>query len=138
MPTIREIYQYMNEIAPFDTAMDFDNAGFLVGDEGAEVTAALVALDITAQSVAQAQKLGAQLIVSHHPVIFNPMKRLMSASVPYLLAKAGVGAICAHTNLDMAKGGVNDCLADTLGLSRRAGSYTHLMEKSPWWRASRN
>lgn len=121
MPTIREIYQYMNEIAPFATAMDFDNAGFLVGDEGAEVTAALVTLDITAQSVAQAQKLGAQLIVSHHPVIFNPMKRLMSDSVPYLLAKAGVGAICAHTNLDMAQGGVNDCLAGALGLSQREG-----------------
>lgn len=119
MPTIREIYRYIDEIAPFATAMDFDNPGFLVGDGEAEVTAALVTLDITAQSVAQAEKLGAQLIISHHPVIFNPMKRLMSGSVPYLLARAGVGAICAHTNLDMAKGGVNDCLADALTLSGR-------------------
>ena len=71
----------------------------------------MVTLDITAQSVRQAREKGAQLIVSHHPVIFHPLKRLLSNSVPYLLAKKGIGAICAHTNLDMAPGGVNDCLA---------------------------
>lgn len=121
MATIYEIYEYINGIAPFATAMDFDNAGFLIGDGEAEVTKALVTLDITPQSVRQAQEGGAQLIVSHHPVIFHPLKRLMSGSVPYLLASAGIGAICAHTNLDMAQGGVNDCLADALGLSHREG-----------------
>ena len=105
MAAIDEIYRYLNEIAPFSTAMDFDNAGFLVGDGKTEVTKALVTLDITAQSVRQAREKGAQLIVSHHPVIFHPLKRLLSNSVPYLLAKEGIGAICAHTNLDMAPGG---------------------------------
>lgn len=81
MAAIDEIYRYLNEIAPFSTAMDFDNAGFLVGDGKTEVTKALVTLDITAQSVRQAREKGAQLIVSHHPVIFhrrsspNPQKR---------------------------------------------------------------
>ena len=117
MAAIDEIYRYLNEIAPFSTAMDFDNAGFLVGDGKTEVTKALVTLDITAQSVRQAREKGAQLIVSHHPVIFHPLKRLLSNSVPYLLAKEGIGAICAHTNLDMAPGGVNDCLAAALELS---------------------
>lgn len=119
MAAIDEIYRYLNEIAPFSTAMDFDNAGFLVGDGKTEVTKALVTLDITAQSVSQAREKGAQLIVSHHPVIFHPLKRLLSNSIPYLLAKEGIGAICAHTNLDMAPGGVNDCLAAALGLSGR-------------------
>lgn len=121
MATIDEIYQYLNKIAPFSTAMDFDNAGFLVGDGRLQVTKALVTLDITSQSVCQAQRIDAQLIVSHHPVIFQPLKRLMSGSVPYLLANTGIGAICAHTNLDMAKGGVNDCLAAALELSGREG-----------------
>ena len=103
MAAIDEIYRYLNEIAPFSTAMDFDNAGFLVGDGKTEVTKALVTLDITAQSVRQAREKGAQLIVSHHPVIFHPLKRLLSNSVPYLLAKEGIGAICAHTNLDKAR-----------------------------------
>lgn len=79
----------------------------------------MVTLDITAQSVRQAREKGAQLIVSHHPVIFHPLKRLLSNSVPYLLAKEGIGAICAHTNLDMAPGGVSDCLAAALELSGR-------------------
>ena len=92
MAAIDEIYRYLNEIAPFSTAMDFDNAGFLVGDGKTEVTKALVTLDITAQSVRQAREKGAQLIVSHHPVIFHPLKRLLSNSVPYLLAKKGIGA----------------------------------------------
>ena len=92
MAAIDEIYRYLNEIAPFSTAMDFDNAGFLVGDGKTEVTKALVTLDITAQSVRQAREKGAQLIVSHHPVIFHPLKRLLSNSVPYLLAKEGIAA----------------------------------------------
>ena len=60
MAAIDEIYRYLNEIAPFSTAMDFDNAGFLVGDGKTEVTKALVTLDITAQSVRQAREKGAQ------------------------------------------------------------------------------
>ena len=74
MAAIDEIYRYLNEIAPFSTAMDFDNAGFLVGDGKTEVTKALVTLDITAQSVRQAREKGAQLIVSHHPVIFSSLE----------------------------------------------------------------
>lgn len=121
MTTIGHIFEYLDKIAPFSTAMEFDNAGFLVGDQNAEVKKVLVTLDITRETVKQARQWGAQLIVSHHPVIFHPMKRLYSDSVPYLLAEAGIGAICAHTNLDMAPGGVNDCLADALELSDRQG-----------------
>lgn len=116
MTTTGDIFRFIDGFAPFCTAMSFDNPGLLVGDENTEVTKSLLSLDITPEVVREASELGAQLIVSHHPVIFHPLKRLDTASVPYLLASRSIAAICAHTNLDMAPGGVNDCLADRLKL----------------------
>ena len=116
MTTAGDIYRFIDGFAPFRTALSFDNPGLLVGDEGAAVTAAVLSLDITPPVVREAERLGAELIVSHHPVIFHPLKAVRTGSVPYLLAKAGIAAICAHTNLDMAPGGVNDCLAERLKL----------------------
>jgi len=112
-----DIYSFIDRFAPFHSAMDFDNPGLLVGDFNAPVETAVLSLDITPAVVREAAGLGAQLIVSHHPVIFHPLKRLDSDSVPYLLARHGITAICAHTNLDMAPGGVNDCLAERLALN---------------------
>ncbi|XOQ44647.1 MAG: GTP cyclohydrolase 1 type 2-like protein [Clostridium sp.] len=116
MATTGDIYAFIDGFAPFQTAMSFDNPGLLVGDDNTEVTTALLSLDITPEVVREAAELGAQLIVSHHPVIFHPLKKLSKGSVPYLLAQHSITAICAHTNLDMAAGGVNDCLAERLGL----------------------
>lgn len=121
MSTVRDVYNYIDEIAPFDTAMDFDNCGMLVGNYSEVINKVLLSLDITPDVVKEAKKLGANLIISHHPVIFNPIKRLDSNSVPYLLAKNGISAICAHTNLDMADCGVNTALADLLGIKDREG-----------------
>lgn len=117
MTTVSNIYNFIDFTAPFNTALEFDNVGLLVGDKEAEVTRAVIALDITAEVVQEAVKLKAQLIISHHPVIFNPMKNLPSDSVPYLLARNQIAAICAHTNLDIAPSGVNTCLAEAVGLS---------------------
>ncbi|MFU0833628.1 MAG: GTP cyclohydrolase 1 type 2-like protein [Oscillospiraceae bacterium] len=116
MTTTGDIYTFIDGFAPFRTAMSFDNPGLLVGDDNTEVTTAVLSLDITPAVVHEAAGLGAQLIVSHHPVIFHPLKKLSKGSVPYLLAHHSITAICAHTNLDMAAGGVNDCLAERLGL----------------------
>ncbi|MEI3579428.1 MAG: Nif3-like dinuclear metal center hexameric protein [Acutalibacteraceae bacterium] len=116
MSTVSMIYGKLNSLAPFATQESWDNSGLLAGDPGAEVTQALVVLDITGDAVREAQELGAQLIVSHHPVIFQPLKKLESGSVAWELARAGISAISAHTNLDKARGGVNDCLAAALGL----------------------
>lgn len=116
MTTTGDIYRFIDGFAPFRSAMSFDNPGLLVGDENTGVTKAVLSLDITPGVVREAAKLGAELIVSHHPVIFHPLKALRAHSVPYLLARHSVAAICAHTNLDMAPGGVNDCLAEHLGL----------------------
>ena len=116
MSNVSMIYGKLNSLAPFATQENWDNSGLLVGDPGAEVKSALVVLDITAEAVREAREIGAELIISHHPVIFHPLKKVESGSVVWELAQAGISAICAHTNLDKARGGVNDCLAAALGL----------------------
>lgn len=120
MATVKEIYAYLDQKAPFSLQSEFDNAGFLVGREETEVTGILVALDITEEVVAEASDRGAQLIVAHHPVIFYPLKSITDGTVAgrrvLSLIKHGIAAICAHTNLDKAAGGVNDALAHAVGL----------------------
>ncbi|WP_283607219.1 Nif3-like dinuclear metal center hexameric protein [Faecalispora anaeroviscerum] len=116
MVTAGDIYDFFNVCAPFETAMSFDNAGFLVGDRQVPVSAVLLALDITPGVVEEAARLGAELIISHHPVIFQPLRHIKPQDVPYLLVQRGIAAICAHTNLDLAPGGVNTCLAEALTL----------------------
>lgn len=116
MTTVGSLYDWIDSFAPFGSAMDFDNPGLLVGNREDPVHLALFALDITPAVVQEAEQLGAELIVSHHPVIFHPLKTLGRQSVPYQLAKAGIDALCAHTNLDMAPGGVNTELAARLNL----------------------
>ena len=121
MAAVKEIYQLIDNFAPFETQMDFDNAGFLVGRGDSAVERVLVALDITKVVVEEAVRRGCQLIVSHHPVIFGGVKSVtdetVTGQVLLALAENGLSAICAHTNLDAAEGGVNDCLAQRLGLT---------------------
>ena len=121
MATVRDFYEYLNGIAPFDTQEDWDNSGMLVGDMNAEVTKAAVVLDITPDAVRQAKELGANLIVSHHPVIFRGIKSVTKGSVPFELAVNGINAVCCHTPLDIAAGGTNDTLADILGFEVHTG-----------------
>lgn len=121
MADVREIYRFMDRIAPFHTQEGFDNAGFLVGRGDREVSKILVALDITREVAEEAARWGAELIVAHHPVIFNPVKSVTDESpvgrVLLELTEHRTAAICAHTNLDAAHGGVNGCLARALELS---------------------
>ena len=121
MATVRDIFTQMDQWAPFETQMDFDNAGFLVGRGEREVRKILVSLDITEPVADEAADWGADLIVAHHPVIFHPVKRLTDETPTgrtlLALAERGIAAICAHTNLDAAQGGVNVCLAQALELT---------------------
>lgn len=121
MTTVGEVYSFLQEKAPFELQEGFDNAGFLVGREGAQVSKILVALDITEQVAEEAAEQGAQLIVSHHPVIFGGVQSLtdqtITGRVLLALAESEIAAICAHTNLDAVEGGVNDALALRLGLT---------------------
>ena len=121
MAEVRGIYRFIDQIAPFHTQESFDNAGFLVGRGDQNVKKVLVALDITPEVAEEAVQWGAELIVAHHPVIFHPVKSITDESVTgrilLALTEHKIAAICAHTNLDAAHGGVNGCLARALELS---------------------
>jgi len=107
----------MNKIAPFELAEPWDNVGLLLGSRNTAVTKILVALDVTLPVIEEAVSIGANLIVTHHPVIYTPLKSVDSGSFQWRLISAGISVICAHTNLDKADGGVNDVLAQTVGLT---------------------
>ena len=117
MSTVLQIYEAIDRLAPFSLSMDFDNTGILVGDRQKKVGRALLALDCTKEVLRQAKELGAQLIITHHPIIFHPIKRVNEDSLVYHLLRSDIAVISAHTNLDIAQGGVNDLLAKRIGLS---------------------
>ena len=119
MPTVGEIFDFLNTKAPVGTKLDFDNVGLLVGSRGWPVTSVLLSLDITGEVIAEAAAWGAGLVVSHHPLFFE--LKAVSSEIPQgkkamdLLTER-IAAVCMHTNLDAADGGVNDALAAALGL----------------------
>ncbi len=121
MPTLQEIENALYELAPRNLAQEWDNVGLLVGRPEQEVHRVLVALDVTEAVAEEAAARGAELIAAHHPVIFRPVKSLTDRDAAgrtlLRLAADGVAAICMHTNLDAAQGGVNDALAARLGLT---------------------
>ena len=118
MPTVQQIFEQLCAIAPLELQMSFDNSGFLVGRGDREVRKALLSLDITLPVIQEAEDLGADLIISHHPLIFHALKELRPdgpGEKALLLAEKGIAALCMHTNLDIAEGGVNDVLIRLLG-----------------------
>ncbi len=119
--TVKEILQAVDTIAPFRLTMDFDNTGLLIGDPDAEVTGVVLALDCTEEAITVAKENGANLIISHHPVIFHGIKKLTADSISYQIVRNNMHVISAHTNLDIAVGGVNDVLAQKLGLKELHG-----------------
>ena len=120
MATVADILQFMESLAPRNLKMDWDNVGLLCGSKSAAVTKILVALDPFEGVCREAAELGAELIVTHHPLIFQaPTAITDETSIGrsiQLLCRQGISAINAHTNLDVAPGGVNDVLAEKLGL----------------------
>ena len=121
MPTVSDVERALFDWAPRTLAEDWDNVGLLCGRENREVTRILVALDPFEDVCREAEERGAELIVTHHPLIFvAPHAVTDRDSVGRCilrLAKHDVAAINMHTNLDCAVGGVNDVLAQTLGLA---------------------
>jgi len=117
---IKDVAAVMEEIAPARFAEEWDRIGLQVGDAEASVDRVLVALTPTPRVLDEAVERGAQLVVSHHPLIFKPLASLTGASaVERLVAgfvRRGVALFAAHTNYDSAPGGVNDVLAQCLGL----------------------
>ncbi|MCI8602352.1 MAG: Nif3-like dinuclear metal center hexameric protein [Oscillospiraceae bacterium] len=114
MTDIQDIFQAVDAYAPFESAEDFDNVGLLVGEMGLPVSRCLVALDVMPATVSEALAKGCELILSHHPVIFNPLRQVGHESTVGQLLRAGVSVISAHTNVD--KAGLNSALAEILGI----------------------
>ncbi len=119
--TIKQLYDWIDSIAPFEGAEEWDNVGILAGSAGQKVEKVLCALDLNAFVLDEAEKLGVQLIVTHHPILFSGRKNMCEDDAEgrliCRLIRSGIGLIAAHTNFDNAKPGVNDVLAEKLGLS---------------------
>ena len=116
MTTAKNIYDFINGFAPFETQMHFDNAGLLIGSETAVSNTVLLSLDLTSDVVKEAVQKNAQIIVTHHPVIFNPLKAISSESAVFKCIQNNITVISAHTNLDISKNGVNETLAEYAGI----------------------
>lgn len=114
---IKEIYDYLDTIAPFNTAAEWDNCGLSVGSLDSDVNKVLIALDVTDHVIDTAVTCGAQLVITHHPLLFAPVAQIEANSLVYKAVKSGETFIAAHTNLDKADGGVNDCLARKVGIT---------------------
>ena len=122
MTTVADILNFIEGIAPPYMKMDWDNCGLLCGRKDKEVQKILVALDPFRNVIREAIDLGADLIVTHHPLIFSAPLMAVNEDTEtgrcvLELMEHGIAAINAHTNLDQAPGGINDVLAQTLGLS---------------------
>ncbi len=114
--TVREVYEFLDQKFPFNTARAYDNPGLLVGDGNAKVTGVITCLDCSDEAISKAVEIGANLMVTHHPLIFKPLTNVTSDSLVYRLIRNGISLISAHTNLDVGDGGVNDSLCCAIGL----------------------
>ena len=120
MTTVAEINRWLDEFAPPVLAEDWDNVGLIWGDPSAEVGRVMTCLTVTSRTALEAIHGRAELIVSHHPVLFRPTKRVRAdrpeTGALWNLARAGVSIISPHTAFDNTRGGINDGLAKRLGL----------------------
>ena len=119
-PTIGDIGQALEGWAPRDSAQEYDNVGLQVGDARRAVSRALIALDLTPSVLDEARRHNAGLIVTHHPLLFHPLRSVTAdgfvSSLALRLAESGIALYSIHTNLDAALGGVSFALAEQLGL----------------------
>ncbi len=121
MALVNDVYNALDELAPFSFQTSWDNSGILVGNKLNTVKKIMLTLDITYETALEADKINADLVVSHHPVIFSPLKKLDDHNPAVILSKHGINAICMHTNFDIASGGMNDILCRKLGLISERG-----------------
>jgi dinuclear metal center YbgI/SA1388 family protein len=134
VPNLSEVQRVLEGLAPRGLAEPWDNPGLQVGDPDRRINGILVSLDPTLAAVREASGRGAQLLVTHHPLIFRPISSLDMSSFPGDVigeaVRTGVSVVSLHTNLDSAEGGINDILAGLLDLrdvevlEKRAGDGT--------------
>lgn len=123
MPTLAVVLDYLERLAPLRLAASWDNVGLLLGERTAPVRRVMTCLTVTPESAAEAIAAKADLIVTHHPVLFRPVQRLTDANAEgrmlLSLLQAHVAIYSPHTAFDNAAGGINDSLADLLQLQQR-------------------
>lgn len=110
-----DVYNIINQFAPYELQAGFDNSGLNLGNPDQEVTKVLLTVDISLKVLNEAESLGCNLIVSHHPIIFRPIKNIVEndyiSKIVIEAIKKGINLISAHTNVDKCDGGINDSLA---------------------------
>lgn len=121
MTKVIEIARYIEKLCPLNLACEWDNVGLLVGDENADVSKVLICLDNDENVTSEAIELGADMIISHHPIMFSPINRLTEDNPQQRMIRRmcenGICHYAAHTNMDCAIGGLNDYLTSVLGFS---------------------
>jgi len=119
---IREITNLIEDFAPLQLQEDYDNAGLILGNTDAEASGALVTLDVTDEVVDEAVKIGCNLILAHHPLIFKGLKKIdPNSMIGRLITKCiknDIAVYAAHTNLDNVHEGVNRIICDKLCLTQ--------------------
>lgn len=121
MVTVKDIYNTLNIIAPITEGICYDNEGLLAGDFDSQVTKTLISLDATPEVCEEAWEIGANLIVTHHPVIYKPLRALQLESAVHKLMKYDINLLAMHTSLDVSLKGVNFQLANKLDLEKPDG-----------------
>ena len=130
---IKEIAEKIDEIIPLKLAQDWDNVGLLIGEPQKNVKNILLTIDVTREVHAEAKKLKTELIISYHPVIWDGLKKITAdgpAEVVYELIRSGIAVFSIHTALDVITGGVNDGLAEIIGIrdAKPIGDYVDYPE----------
>jgi len=128
--SIADVYSFLDSVYPFALQEKWDNSGLLVENYDMECSRILLTLDITNMAVNEAFEKGAELIISHHPVIFDPRKKITRDDPVFRLIERGIAAICMHTNLDIANGGTNGVilgkLTERLGIEGTPETFEEL------------
>lgn len=117
MTTVREVMTAVEELAPARYAFAFDRIGLQVGSPADSVTGITVSLDPSLDCISNVKDKGNNLLISHHPVIWDPLKSLLFGAPATELVRHNINFIACHTNWDCARGGINDVLAEILNLS---------------------
>ena len=131
---LQEIYELVERNAPFSISSEYcekygayDNSGILL-DCGKEIKTVLFSLDCSMRAVEEAKRIGAELLITHHPAIYTPIKELAADNPVTQCAVAGISVLSAHLNLDCARGGIDDSLAEALGAGKNTVRMHELSE----------
>ncbi len=119
---IKDLLNEIDNFAPFFLQESYDNSGIQIGDEDAEIGKIAVALETTEDSIDFSQKVGANVLLTHHPVLFFAVKKITKQDNPVLYKAIinGLNIISVHTNFDIAEGGLNDYVGRLLGITKKS------------------